>query len=113
MNAVLEARFIVARKELENLIVGRWGYSYTILAATGHENIMEFSVRGTFATPALAERAVAIRHGRRDRDLGLILNVLCADGVIPAGTYTIREELPPISPRKWKRGDLKVIGVAC
>lgn len=42
-------------------------------------------------------RADAIRAGRRTRDVPLILNVLCLDGLIPAGKYIIdtRPEPPP------------------
>ncbi len=113
MNAVLESRYIVTRREVETLISVRWGYSYTIEAATGLTDTLEFSVRGEFDTEAHKERADNIRKGRRDRSLGLILNTLAADGVIPAGTYTIKDQLPPISEKKWSKGELKVIGVSC
>jgi len=41
--------------------------------------------------PAMSARQEAdrIRQGRRTRNVGLILNVLCLDGFIPAGRYTI------------------------
>jgi hypothetical protein len=50
--------------------------------------------------PALdaARQAEAIRAGRRTQNVGLILNVLCIDGYIPAGRYIIdtRPEPSPI-----------------
>jgi hypothetical protein len=49
--------------------------------------------------PAWSARQEAdrIRHGHNSRNVALILNVLCADGLIPAGRYTIdtHSEPPP------------------
>jgi hypothetical protein len=49
--------------------------------------------------PALSARLEAdrIRQGRRSRNVALLLNVLCLDGYIPAGRYTIdtHPEPPP------------------
>ena len=40
-------------------------------------------------------RAYNIRCGQRTKDIGLILNVLCIDGFIPAGLYIIDTSVPP------------------
>ena len=42
-----------------------------------------------------AEDADRIRRGHRTRNVGLILNVLCIDGYIPAGKYIIDTHLEP------------------
>jgi hypothetical protein len=43
------------------------------------------------------QEADRIRRGHRTRNVGLILNVLCIDGYVPAGKYIIdtRPEPPP------------------
>ena len=48
-------------------------------------------------SPSAQQEADRIRRGSRSRNVGLILNVLCLDGYIPAGHYTIdtHPEPPP------------------
>ncbi len=50
----------------------------------------EFNVQPCLP-PAITStrRADAIRSGQRSREVGLILNVLCQDGYIPAGKYLV------------------------
>ncbi len=54
---------------------------------------------GPALPPAMSARQEAdrIRQGRRSRNVGLILNVLCLDGYIPGGRYTVdtHPEPPP------------------
>ena len=65
---------------------------YDVLFTLGVANGMfpEFIVTGKMP-PAwnIAEQADNIRRGRYTRNLGLILNVLCADGFIDRGKYII------------------------
>lgn len=50
----------------------------------------EYIVTGAFPPAAnMGQQVNNIRRGRRTRDLGLILNVLCVDGFIPIGKYVI------------------------
>ena len=59
---------------------------------------VEYAVSPTLPPAGTAvEDADRIRRGRRTRNVGLILNVLCIDGYIPAGKYIIdtRPEPPP------------------
>lgn len=65
--------------------------------------VPEYAVNGALPPSDDARRrADAIRAGRRTRDVPLILNVLCLDGLIPAGKYIIdtRPETPPIEHYK-------------
>lgn len=74
---------------------------FDLLRATGAGPglVPEYAVSPTLP-PAqdTARQADAIRTGRRTQNVGLILNVLCFDGFIPAGKYIIdtRPEPPPI-----------------
>ncbi len=65
---------------------------YDVLFALGltHGMFPEFIVTGRMP-PAwnVAEQADDIRRGRPTRNLGLILNVLCADGFIGKGKYIL------------------------
>jgi hypothetical protein len=75
---------------------------YDVRLATGARGgmIPEFSVTGELPPASnMGQQADNIRRGRRTRDLGLILNVLCVDGFIPVGTYIIdtTEDLAPIN----------------
>lgn len=63
-----------------------------ILAITGARGAMtpEFVVDGVLKDSAnLGQQLVDIRSGRRIRDMGLALNLLCKDGFIPKGLYVI------------------------
>ena len=73
---------------------------YDVRLATGVRGDMvpEFLVTGELPPAAnMGQQADNIRRGRRTRDLGLILNVLCVDGFIPVGMYaidTIEDQTP-------------------
>lgn len=65
---------------------------YNILLAAGATNGMcpEYSVNGVLGVASnIQQQANNVRQGRRTRNLGLILNVLCLDGFIPKGLYVI------------------------
>lgn len=65
---------------------------YDIQSETGAygEMVPEFMVDGIIeSTGTIQQQVDCIRTGRRTRRLGLILNVLCMDGFIPAGIYQI------------------------
>lgn len=67
-------------------------YDYDVKRYTGARGDMtpEFDVTGVFPkTPNIWQRTDNIRRGRKTPALGLILNVLCVDGFIPAGKYVI------------------------
>lgn len=65
---------------------------FNFCAATGHARGMapEYIVTGQLP-PAWESRNAAerIRNGQRSNNVQLILNVLCLDGFIPAGHYTM------------------------
>ena len=65
---------------------------YDVRRSTGARADMtpEFVVTGSLPmTGNMWQRIDSIRRGRRERNLGLILDVLCHDGFIPAGKYVI------------------------
>ena len=75
---------------------------YDVRLATGGKGgmIPEYTVDGTVPPAAnMGQQVDNIRRGRRTRDLGLILNVLCMDSFIPIGMYVIdtTEDLEPIN----------------
>ena len=75
---------------------------YNVRLASGGKGgmIPEYIVDGTIPPAAnMGQQVENIRRGRRTRDLGLILNVLCIDGFIPVGMYVIdtTEDLEPIN----------------
>jgi len=63
---------------------------YDIRRATGARADMtpEFIVTGILPA-GMKQQMDNIRRGRKTRSVGLILNVLCIDGFIPAGKYVI------------------------
>jgi hypothetical protein len=70
---------------------------YDLLESTGAIGVFpEYLVTGKLpAASNVDQQANDIRRGRRTRDLGFILNVLCADGFIPVGQYVIDTRFPP------------------
>jgi len=73
---------------------------YNIQGVTGSRAGMvpEFLVTGVLVdTPNLWQQVDGIRRGQRVRNLGLILDLLCKDGFIPAGKYVI-DMTPGVSP---------------
>lgn len=71
---------------------------YNLLQATGitHGLFPEYLVTGLMPPASnIGQQADNIRRGRRTRDLGLVLNVLCLDGFIPRGKYVIDTTVVP------------------
>ena len=70
----------------------------TSCGVRGHpRNVPGIPGRPACRQPGRQQEADRIRRGHRSRNVALILNVLCLDGYIPAGTYTIdtHPEPPP------------------
>jgi len=79
------------------------GFDFLVASGTAPGLVPEYAVSPTLPLCEDAQRrADAIRAGRRTRDVPLILNVLCLDGLIPTGKYIIdtRPEKPPIEHYK-------------
>lgn len=72
---------------------------YDLLRATGitHGLFPEYLVTGLMPPASnIGQQTDNIRRGRRTRDLGLVLNVLCLDGFIPRGKYVIDTTVVPV-----------------
>lgn len=82
--------FRVHYQDLEQFVQEVFGFEYDFLFATGFVNGMcpEYQVTGVIPS-AMTQQAQDLRSGRRTRNLALIVNVLAADGRIPAGKYVI------------------------
>lgn len=75
------------------------GFNFLVASGASAGMVPEYNVGPDLpAALTAADRAAAIRAGRRTRDVQLVLTVLCHDGYIPAGRYIIdtRPETPPI-----------------
>ena len=97
MQPFLVPKFVITNDEFEREILNRYGFSFSVGGATGQNSPLEFHVDGLFRTLAWQDRADAVRRGGRTRDVGLLLNTLCADGFLCWGTYLIRESVPVVS----------------
>jgi hypothetical protein len=76
------------------------GYDFRLATGATPGMCPEYIVLGELPPAANArQQADNIRRGRRTRNLGLILNVLCIDGFIPEGKYVIdnHDRVPPIT----------------
>jgi hypothetical protein len=74
------------------------GFDLGLATGTTPGMCPEYVVRPALPPAASArQEADRIRQGHKSRNVGLILNVLCLDGCIPAGHYTIdtHPEPPP------------------
>ena len=82
--------FRVHYQDLEQYIHDVYGFEYDFLFATGCVNGMcpEYQVTGVIPV-AMAKQVRDLRLGQRTRNLTLIVNLLVADGYIPAGKYII------------------------
>ena len=86
------------------------GFDFLLAAGATSGMCVEYLVSPTLPPAVTAlEEADRIRRGRRTRNIGLILNVLCLDGYIPAGKYIIDTHLEP-SPEKVYQGLLQRTG---
>jgi hypothetical protein len=66
------------------------GFDFLLASGMAPGLVPEYAASPTLPLSADARRrADAIRTGRRTRDVPLILNVLCLDGLIPAGKYIV------------------------
>lgn len=83
--------FRVHYQEFERYVEKVFGYEYDYMQASRSpvKSGVDYKISGKFTTVAWDRRAEQLRKGRRERDPELILNVLAADGFIPAGFYTI------------------------
>jgi len=75
-------------------------YDARLASGAAGDMAPEYIVTGTLPPAVnMAQQVDNIRRGRRTRDLGLILNVLCVDGFIPVGKYVIdiSEDRQPIN----------------
>ena len=86
---ICRVHFRDLQKYLEKIFKIR---DYDVQRNTGARASMtpEFDVTGILPdTPNIWQQVDNIRRGRSERNLGLILNLLCKDGFIPAGKYII------------------------
>ena len=91
----------VKRRHLETFLARVYrvdGFDFLLAAGATPGMCPEYLVSPVLP-PAMSARQEAdrIRRGNRSRNVGLILNVLCLDGFIPAGRYIIdtHPEPPP------------------
>jgi hypothetical protein len=85
---------------------------YDIRRSTGARGYMtpEFNVTGCLPdTPNLWQQVDSVRRGHKERNLGLILDVLCNDGFIQPGKYII-DMKPGIDPLDEYRDALHKTG---
>jgi hypothetical protein len=89
--------FRVKYRKLEAYIASVYRFEFDFLFATGQiaGQCLEYNVSGKLDGHAWQQRAHELRCGIRTRDVSLILNVLVADGFIPAGKYIIDTHQPP------------------
>ncbi len=87
------AMFRVNYRDLEKylkLVYKMGGYSVKTATGTRGGGTPEIDVTGSLPAVAnICQLIDNIRLGRRTRNLGLILDLLCKDGFIPAGKYII------------------------
>jgi hypothetical protein len=79
-------------------------YDFLVAAGCVPGTVPQYEVRGELP-PAWdgAAQANRIRAGQRTRNVALILNVLCIDGFIPAGTYIIDTKPRPAPIELYRR----------
>lgn len=101
--------FRVYHTDLEAYVRRVYGFDYDFMFAlciTGEVGV-EVQVDGELPSLAWKRRADELRGGKRDKDVRLILNTLCADGFIPRGAYTITTKTPPINSSVYRELLLK------
>ncbi len=90
LKALIVPVFRVRYRDLEAYIKQVFGFNFDLLFSTGSVNglCLEYQLSGK--SPQVTSRqANDLRCGQRSRNLPLILEVLVADGYIPAGKYII------------------------
>jgi hypothetical protein len=91
----------VKQRDLETYLARVYrtnGFDFGRAAGTVPGMCPEYRVQATLPAAWTARDAAdRIRRGHRTNNVGLILNVLCVDGYIPAGHYTVdtHPEPPP------------------
>ncbi|MFA6364707.1 hypothetical protein [Methanoregula sp.] len=90
LKAVIIPVFRVKYQDLEEYIRQVFGFEFDLLFNTGTVNglCLEYQVRGD-GPQITSQQANDLRRGRHNRNLPLMLDVLVADGYIPAGRYII------------------------
>lgn len=90
LKAAIIPVFRVIYQDLERYIQQVFGFEFDLLYATGCVNgvCLEYQVTGR-SQQVTSGQATDLRRGRRIRNLPLMLEVLVADGYIPAGRYII------------------------
>lgn len=105
--------FRVHYRRLEDYLVKVYrltGFDFLEASGTAPGLVPEYGVSAILPPAQDAQRqADAIRAGRRTRNVGLILNVLCIDGYIPVGKYII-DTRPEPSPIEQYRALLRKTG---
>lgn len=88
--------FRVHFKALESYVLQVFGFAFDFLFAAGvtHGISVDYVVNGVIQGLSWERRARDLRDGRKTGDARLILNVLCHDGYIPKGQYTITTQAP-------------------
>jgi len=89
--------FRVKRPKLEAYIAAVYRFEFDFLLATGQiaGQCVEYNVTGRLESQTWKQRAHELRCGVRIKNVQLILDVLAADGFIPAGRYIIDTHQPP------------------
>lgn len=96
--------FRVHYQDLEQYIQEVFGFDYDFMFATGCVNgvVPEYQVTGEIPA-SMANQARDLRQGRRTKNLTLIVNLLAADGYIPAGRYVIDTHKRPDPTEVYRR----------
>ena len=83
--------FRVHQTKLEAYIHKVFGFEFDLLIAAGitEGQCIELEVNGNMPSTEWERRASDLRCGQRTKSVVLIMAVLCKDGYIPAGKYTI------------------------
>lgn len=92
------AVFRVHYENLEQYIEKVYGFDFDFLMATGGAQGIcpDYIVDGRLPeTSGWIQQAAELRSGRRTRNVVLILAILCQDGYIPRGKYTVNTHAVP------------------
>jgi hypothetical protein len=90
-----------------------FSFCFRFAVAVADSTGVEYLVDGRLLTltSAWMEKAASVRAGNRTRDVGLILNILAADGHIPFGLWRITtgpERQVITTPGKWGGKSVKL-----
>ena len=85
----------VTHTNLERFLNKKYGIEFDFKKATGraYPDCVEYVVTGKLSDPLGVRHQIArARKGRCSRNAAILLNLLCADGFIPAGKYVVKVE---------------------